>query len=344
MSTLERKVFICTLSKAMNYGAYLQAYALQESLKSIGLIPYMIDIYDFPQQLKRLRSRISKKPDRAWFNARLIFEFLKAEKKMKFSPCNDGGFDAVFVGSDEVWNITNKSFLIRPEFYGLNLGGIRRFSYAPSVGNASKRDFVDHPNFIKGIQNFDRISVRDENTRKFVSEISPAHEVSTVLDPTFIHDFSKDEKPFEIKKPYIVVYSYGMTDVRRDEITHYARKHNLLLVSPGNYNPWCDLNIPCSPFEFLGILKNSSAVITNTFHGTVFSIIYRKDFISYSAGKSKIQSLLKDLRLDGAAVSDFQLGGMDEITTSYEEVEPVLRQKIEASKRYLIDCRDLISE
>lgn len=344
----EKNVLIITLFRSLNAGAYLQAFALQEVLRSKGLAPFFLETYDFKQRLLLYRPFLRKDQrsiKNILFNIQKIKEFSRSEKKFEITKKADDSFSAAFMGSDEIWSTINKTFIPRPEFFGLNLPDrIKKFSYAPSAGNTSEQQANQRKDLYKGIANLDLVSVRDESTRDAVKALPGVKDIHHVLDPTFLHDFSSNEESFDINKPYAVVYSYGFNQQRREEVKRYAKRNGLMLVSPTFNQSWCDLSLACNPFQFLSIIKNAECVITDTFHGSVFSIKYRKPFVTYSSQKKKVQALLEDLAVKNAHVDEGDLDKIDFINTDYSATDGAEEERVAASYAYLNQCLSLIEE
>lgn len=341
-------VLIVTLCRSLNFGAYLQAYALQQVLRNKGLDPVFVDVYDAPQLIKRHFVLLKPKdmtPSGILFNIKKLITFNAAEKKLTIKKLVDiGPVKGAFLGSDEIWNVTNTSFVHSPEFFGNSLPSVKTFSYAPSSGNCQTDDLKRYQNLVDGIRRLDMVSVRDSGTADLVRQVAPRSEIFQVLDPAFLYDFSAEEEDVLVKKPFAVVYSYNMSNARIQEIRRYATRNNILLVSPGFYNVWCDEVIPCSPFQFLSLVRRSECVITDTFHGTVFSIKYRKNFASFSEGKNKIKSLLSELGLESSSVGEGDLDNTGVIETSYDGIDEILESKLKKSNDYIDNCINMMRD
>ncbi len=343
---INKKVLIVTLCKSPNAGAYLQAFALMKELERRHLEPYFLDIYDFKNNVKRFKfmfTRGGKLFKNLSFNLKKFVAYQKAEDLLPVVKRSSNIiFSAAFVGADEIWCVTNGSFNVAPEFFGINIQAKITFTYAASAGNATFTDVAKYPAYISGIQSFDLLSSRDEETTKIAAEAAPGANITRVLDPTFLVDFSQYEEPILTPERYIAVYTYGMSEEIVLEIKNYAKKHNLKLVSPGIKHSWCDFSIPCTPLQFLTIIKNAQCVITDTFHGTVFAIKYRKSFVSFGTKKKKIIDILKLLKLEQNLFTEGQLASLQIINTNYYHVDDILNQNILDSKVYIDKCQQII--
>lgn len=340
------KACIVTLFRSLNFGAFLQAYAMQQVLRRRGLHPVFLDIYGVRQNIKRLFVLIKPKDvnfDGLAFALRKWKVFSDSEKKHLALSESGGPYAACFVGSDEIWNVSNSSFVSVPVFFGDNITGTSNiFCYAPSCGNADVDELVVDEGVLKGMVNFSRISVRDESTYQFAVRARPNMTVARVLDPTFLYDFSDEEEKIAFPDRYCVLYSYQMNSEKIKEIRRYARRNNLVLLSPGFHNSWCDEVVPCSPFQFLTLIKNAHSVITDTYHGTIFSIKYRKNFASYYEDKEKVRDLLKEMGLQNSGYVAGALDKVKDIETDYSIFDSLFRNRVTASNRFLDDCVSLL--
>lgn len=339
------RCLIVTLCKSPNYGAYLQAFALQEVLTDYGYQVSFLDIYDRKNNIKRFKSFFQgwkRKPRSILFGIKKMLAFNLAEKNFNLvSRDESSGFQVAFIGSDEIWNITNKSFDNIPEFFGLNLSQMQKFSYAPSVGNSDISDLVCCPEYIEGLKNFDMLSVRDSESFDIAKKITGREDISMVLDPTFLYDFDSKEESCHIEGQYLLVYTYNFSKDVISEVQEYAKEKGLSIVSAGFYHSWADKNISCGPFEFLNLVKFANCVFTDTFHGSIFAIKYRKNFLSYGKHKKKVKYLIESLGLKDTLVGPGFLQPGYDIRTDYEECEEILRLLISKSRDYIESCNDI---
>jgi len=338
---------IVTLYKSPNFGAYLQAFALQEVLTQYGYQVSFLDVYDQANDIKRYKFLLrgtKRNPSRLLFNLRKLLSFRKAEEKFnKVKRARLSTFHVAFVGSDEIWNVTNSTFNNVPEFFGLDLGNLLKFSYAPSAGNASLTDILCHPES-KGLNQFDLLSVRDAESEKIAKDVTQRTDINLVMDPTFLYDFSKNEERYDVECRYLLVYTYGFSPEVIEEVKSYAKIHNLLIVSVGFHHSWVDRNILCNPFEFLSLVRSAECIVTDTFHGSIFAIKYKKNFISYGRNKKKVKYLLESLGLSNSLVDIGHLTEQKMILTDYSEAEVKIQQLIASSHSYLECCSDLVSK
>ena len=277
------------------------------------------------------------------FNTLKLLTFRLAERDLNIVDSSEiSDFQAAFIGADEIWSVTNGTFNTAPEFFGLNMNGVLKFSYAPSVGNSGIDDIAKYPSYVEGLCNLDKISVRDGESLQVASTVTGRDDVTMVLDPTFLHDFSTNEEKITIPGRYILVYTYGFSAPLVEEVKAYARKYRLRIISAGFYHPWADKNYSCSPFQFLSLIKSSECVITDTFHGSIFAIKYRKNFLSYGRHKKKVKHLLESLGLHGSLVDPGFLSDGHSFNTDYSMIDERLSPLMTVSVDYLERCDALI--
>lgn len=327
----------------MNHGAYLQAYATMRVLQELGheaiIINYKNRTHWWDEDVRpwlayrrpiRFIDRFHKqgafKKDQKRFNQTRFTRKPEAVHRLKF--------DVVVVGSDVVWNY--KVFGFDDLFFG-NLPASRIISYAPSFGWVNHGD--THPEGVaEGIQKFDAISVRDENTRKIVESIT-GESPPVVLDPTLIYDFADDvvvTDRIEKLGKYIMVYAYVTDPEVISTVRNYAVAHGLKVVSVGYRQFWCDkVYMDVGPMEWLGFYHHAAAVATSTFHGTIFALKYEKEFfyIKNEKAHNRVASLAELCGLTELFFgSDCQIV---EIRPDYTDVRQRLDPLITFSKSWL---------
>ena len=313
-------VGIVTQPLVANYGGFLQNYALQKALVDIGCNPITLDLethlnISYTGYLKELiklfvkRSFLgSNKKYPTYVQKRpkvfddFVKEYLLATDKVKqYYPklIDENHLDAIIVGSDQVWR---PKFNVYPEdmFLAFLEGrDIKRISYAASFG---VDEWEYEPEMGKRcgelLSYFNAISVREKVGVKLCNDHWGIKAV-TVLDPTLLHDASfynelcKDIPTHEEK--YVAVYTLGLSNKAKQQVKTFASNNGWstrYFTSDANYT----LSVP----EWLATLRDASFVITDSFHGTAFSIIYNKQFFSIinkSRGTSRFESILADYGL-----------------------------------------------
>jgi polysaccharide pyruvyl transferase WcaK-like protein len=245
---------------------------------------------------------------------------------------NDAAFaniDCVVVGSDTVWNFSMPYLDINKDiFLGTRFAGKRRVSYAASVANTPYAVLRGDPAIREGLRGFDAVSVRDAYSREIVEELT-GRETAVTCDPTMLVERSVLDalaKPVA-EKGYILLYHFGkISGILKKRILELKAASGKKVFSFGEYRGWCDKNLVYDPIDFVSYMKNADFVVTDTFHGTIFSILYEHPFADYGTKKKKIVDLLDAFGLSDAlkAEEDSLLGTLGQppdFTTAREKVK-----------------------
>jgi len=346
------RIGILSMQRVNNYGSFFQALSLKSILEELGHIVEFIDIkpgeiYDgavfldtgkkdwtneqFVNFRKRRDEIISKHAK----------EYLDLKEEKNYS----NNYEFAIIGSDEVFNcIGNGNIGFTTQLFGDNVSNYT-ITYAASCGHIDYEQIKKYNlqnNVYNALQQLRNISVRDKNTLEFVEKILK-QKPSENLDPVFIYDFQKYEKGNNTfnKKNYMIIYSYDYRLCNKKEvekIKDFAKKKNLKTIGLGLYQPWCDENVNVTPFELLQYFKNADYVVTDTFHGAVFSIKYNKQFagISRTSNKYKFNDLLKRLSLESQNLTNIEsLDSVLQNKIDYDTVNKIISEETEKSISYL---------
>lgn len=330
----KNKICIVTVYNACNYGSFLQAYALQEVLKDSNYKTYFINM---PVEHNKIICNASKSKDYSEYENKKYIKLVEDQRKFQVIDKVDSSYASCVVGSDTVWNLFDKTYSKIPYFTGKGLEECKNIiSYAASVGPAKleKLFLLKLPRLLE-IRKFNHIAVRDEKTEKLVKilGIKPVR----VLDPTFLKDFEEIKPQEKIDKPYILIYTYGLSDEEVKAIIKYAKENNLTTIATGSLCKWADMNIAVGSFEWLWLVKNAECVITTTFHGSIFSIKYNKNFAVLIENSSKINSLLKEFKLSDRICNEDTLTEILKNKIDYKEINKIMYERTQASKKYLLE-------
>lgn len=309
------KIGILTHHYVKNYGAFLQMKGLYESLRTVYPEAEVL-IIDFVKG-KHWRKNILhilhyrrgidtpntylKKICQLYYFIKYEHSLPRTHKVRSAKKIKKIGFDLLILGSDEIWNLYGTGY--HPLKYGCGLDGVEMIAYAPSVGEVTHETVI--PKKIKsGLSNVRKISGRDVETLRFVKKVD-GREAVKMLDPTFLYDFDVDIEREKIQqKPYkyILIYDCKLTDKLAKELREYADNLGYKILGAGDYKKYYDeVTIKLTPYEWVSLFRNAEKVVTGTFHGTVFSIKYDRDFICYPTEDNrinKISSLLNDMKLE----------------------------------------------
>ena len=359
-------VGILSMQRVINYGSFLQAYALKKMLENQGAANvYFIDICQGKTlpgfDPKPKESRFIKFKE-AVISGNLISKikgksFYDDQSKRfqdKFFPmlglddkCPEH-LDMAVIGSDEVFNCCQRAkWGYTTQLYGNIPQAKKVISYAASFGHTTYEKLQDlgiAEEIGKWLKTQASISVRDDNSLDIVKNLTQK-EPQKHLDPVLIYDFSQEIKQCSEPniKNYIIIYAYrdrihSIEEI--NEIRNFARKTGKRLVSLGSYYSWCDKSIvPTSPFEVLKWFRSADYIITDTFHGTIFSVISRRKFCTLlrNTNTQKLSSLLNTLSLteQGIMTKPQQIGKILQQDINYDLVESLIAQEREKSNKYL---------
>lgn len=337
-----KRIVICTLYDSVNCGTYLQAFSMKKILEKMGFEVFFLELKNDNSKITNpssIKSMSFKEIIiKVFRKIRLQFVFRKSRNNFKTMDLsevnNDPSIKYIIVGSDEIWNVRNNSFEHYKEFFGYNFINKKIIAYAPSSNDTTKNDLVKEFGDIN-FNNFDRLSARDKKTKDLIYQfINKNIKVCDVLDPTMIVDSLKDIYENTYLKNYIVVYGHSFTDEQIDCIITFAKHKKLQTVSITKYFEWCDKNIVVSPGKFLSYIKNADYIITSTFHGSVFSILYEKQFAVYTNNGSKIVDLLEKFNLKNRIVNN-NIENILDRKINYNDTKNILKELREKSIKYL---------
>lgn len=316
------KIGICTLHFANNFGAILQTFALQETLKNMG---HEVEIL----RVKNHRKPISKCNSEGFENSQ---KYLNISDEIYNNEKHE--FDAIIVGSDELWNLNNPSFEHLDEYFGENFSCEKIIAYAPS-SNGTNAETVKKAYGIRAdFSKFTALSARDAETQKLIKELSGI-DATQVLDPTLLLEsydkYIKYKEPD--KKDYILLYGYKFNDEERKQIQEFAKQNNKTVYSVGLHSDWCE-TLEADIFEFLGYIKNADYVISNSFHGLLFSIILEKNFGTFAIS-TKIRDVLEKFELEDRNLCEDTIQNVFEKPIDYEKINKIKLEKRAESLEYL---------
>ncbi len=287
------KVCCITFTHTLNYGSGLQAYALQEVISHIrtgeedteyAIMPIM-KCRGYPSTFRGLKE-IAKRIGKLYFRIPLrpfekkYMHFAKPIPIKYFRQLNEE-YDAFVCGSDTIWN--PDVILGRDEYY-LNFATKYSFSYAASFGR-SDIDQSLYQKIRKNLENLDSISVR-ENISADIARACTDKPVSVVVDPVMLlnaEEWNKVANTNQRGEKYILYYAAGVFPLLEQFVRLLQRITGLRIVyavSNGmsaikKHKFWLD-----SQGKWLQLIRDAEYVVTNSFHATSFSIIYKKEFFS----------------------------------------------------------------
>ena len=304
-------IYIATYFDWSSYGAILQALSLNQYLNKIGFDAYLINYKqedlnfhiksNWKQKLLGLRYALSR--HRLMISAnRFIERNIKLTDKInKYNELSKfDSKDSYFIsGSDQVWHPA----LCSPFFFLDFVKEGHKVSYAASMGvleieKSTKEKFGYY------LKDFEKISCREESVKNVIQNLVHNKEINVHIDPVFLNNveyWSSLEENYPIKGPYILVYpiywEYGFNSILKEIYQKNGIQIVVLGEAPKTYSTKKILD--ATPGQFLYLFHHAEQVITSSFHGVAFSMIYKKDFqaIVNPKSSSRISDLLKRFHL-----------------------------------------------
>ena len=318
------KCGIVTVYNSENCGSFLQAYAMCRTLEGLGYQAVLVrnNLSGHSSTLKVFLNKEIKTLLRGNFKGAVR---LLKQRGLFRSACRlfdivdaSNTCDCYFLGSDVIWDLTVPFFnRHRNFFWGTKFESSRVCSYAASLGFADQKDIEKDSFASEALSKMSYVSVRDNKTLNLLRAVCDK-EIRLVCDPTYLverAEFDKIAKTVELDK-FIFIYNYGrMSDSDKEQIQALAKKEGLKTVTFGNGNPWCDVCYAYDPLLFLSLYDKAEYIVTNTFHGTVFSTIYEKRFVVINNDKPKILDVLR------------MCGMSDKMTQSSEDIGEILHSE-----------------
>ena len=330
---MKRKIAILTIFQGnYNYGGMLQAYALSYIINRLGYNACQI-IFDggenpiYPSKIQQLRQysilEIFSKFLEKWVEKKtyLIADNLRIRKSLfdKFEKENifvsnkydiesinhlGQDFEIFIVGSDQVWNpnVVNRFYLLDFPVYA----NAKRLSYAASIG----RGFINKYEgecFKKYLDSFDAISVREDSAKALLEKAEVKVSIKIVLDPTMLlstEEWNQVCSERMIKEKYVLLYSFSNCLFQNELKDFYTSLGYQIIFIPyvkQKYNKFDGIS-PLRPMwnvgpaEFLSLIRYADVVVTDSFHGAVFSIMYNRTFYVFNRDNVKAKTS-KNVRL-----------------------------------------------
>lgn len=319
------KVGIITIHNSPNYGACLQSFALWKYIDGQGVGCEMIDLYR-PYQKEYIPSRrfrlMRESKLKRWL-PRFVIHFMKNlldvkelryfsdSAKVKFDAFNalikqseayrkidklyknPPLYDLYITGSDQVWNPA-QPYCMEPYFLTFVPKGKMKISYAASIGLSDLRE-NEKEKFRAWLSSYSAVSVREKQAKALLESCSGL-KVEQVLDPTFLLDVEYWKELAEypkVNEPYILLFTLDYSWQMVEYCKRLAKESGAKLIVLNQVQPDCkdESYIPVTdagPKEFLGYIAKAEMVVTNSFHGTVFSIILgANNFYTYISPTSE---------------------------------------------------------
>lgn len=314
-------------SHSYNYGGALQQYALFSTINSLGFDCEIIDydlnsevaMFSYKRNFRYLTfGKLKKKASNSFksllsrnqnedikkiiklrhdsfeiFRTRYIFLSRKYSKNGLMA--NQKQYRAFVCGSDQIWNPE----LCYPSFFlDFVNNDIRKIIYAASLGKAELRN-IEKNTYKEYLTKLNYISVREDQAKSIINHIVSNKDVKVVLDPTLLIDSEEWKKiagnDALIKERYVFCYYLELNQEKRAASIEFSKSHGVKLVSipflHEKYNKFDDgfskYTDPIGPIEFLNLILYADYILTDSYHASVFSILFNKPFRVFGRGNGK---------------------------------------------------------
>ncbi|MFV8814280.1 polysaccharide pyruvyl transferase family protein [Aerococcus urinaeequi] len=365
-----KKAIILSFQFADNYGAVLQIYALSKVLEDNGIEvevvdynpPYLLKPYSigldlrtninergYLRTIKDLFSKLKEFPVNN--NRHKSFEEFRKDylhltrKSYKTSEDLERDeslkhYDYYFVGSDQVWN--PKFFQHAGNAYFLSFASSKKViaSYAASI--AEKIEPKYEKNFQEGLKKFDFISVREQSAQKELEAIID-QPIEVTLDPTLLLNKSKweiiaDKNETDAEK-FILVYDLVKDSRIISVVNEMVNQTGYKVISFSNQSDYLNWNgsfMGKNPTKLLKLFMDAEYVVTSSFHGTAFSLIFEKEFytVPHPTRGSRMIDLLESLELGEKLVTEASEINLSQ-TVDYTKVNKILSEKRDLSLQFI---------
>ena len=357
------KAAVITNCDKTNYGSILQAFALQQEIKDLGGSGFVLQKRSVKKKslAKKIKNLIV--PSGNGYSIKSKWEIKRArklyttknkklaafcQKQIEIKTCSTkeaeeillGDVDTLIAGSDQIWS--PRAGLLS-YFTTLQFGGkwMKRYAYAASVG-VSDLSPEEKSMLRNGLREFQTVSLRESSSIKLIAPLCKC-EMRTDVDPTFLYDASFWEQyanTAPMEKNYIFVYMLRPEPLTLKLAKALSEKTGfpIYLISNRIISDDSIHNVTDAGIEdFLSYIKNAAYVVTNSFHGTAFSVQFHRPFLSVAIEGSgmRVSDFLNDVGLKdhiASEVTDFEKITQD---TDWAAVDALLAEKRKNSTEYL---------
>lgn len=366
------KIGIMSMQRIVNYGSYMQSLALKELCESLGHTVEFVDFHinmtiderqSFSGRIRAYRrwakqsgigkivKRILKKNN---VNPPMIQQYyqnslkeLGVTAKKNYST----NYDVLIIGSDEVFNCTQTNVDVGYSLalFGKGSRAKKTISYAASFGTTTLEKIKKYSvgkELRKYLLQLDAISVRDSNSKKIIEELVKKTPY-VHLDPVLVGnlDTKVDTTKVEFDN-YLLVYGYsGRFSAEEGEVIQkFAHDKGLKTVSISGTQKFCDICTCCKPKEILSYYRKADYIVTDTFHGTIFSIITHKKFVTIcrkteergASNYEKLADLLNRMGLQEREIVDIsKISDVMDVEIDFDRIEMIRQSEREKTIEYL---------
>jgi hypothetical protein len=366
------KTYTITCHNVYNYGASLQAFALQKFLLSRGIDNKIIDyLPDYLSWHYHFRWWISPRGSHygllkkcaplrfCYVIRRYLRDMMSVNRKQAFDSFLENNMsltqrcttideinkcvadaDILIAGSDQIWNSYSLENGLDGAFY-LDFGPreAKRISYAASFGvNILKEK---DKTFVKNmLAHFNLISVREEKGKELISTFG--YNADVVLDPVFLLDKSEWNTLASSSipsNPYVLIYAIGGMSDRMSQMVKQIERdgsYEILCIRSNRSVEGLKEIKTAGPVEFVSLIKSASCILSNSFHATAFSIIFEKPFYTFSYGEAKTSERLLNLLSITSLLTRYNCETFDiHKTVNYDDVRIQLQTYINKASQWI---------
>ena len=368
---------ILTFYNVINYGAALQAYALQEKVKELGKSSEFIRFSDthgnddstkgVKDYLRALHSvgysiktyltirKEGRKQNELFadFQERFLNKSVKYYRAIEELEADEAFYKGFIAGSDMVWSDIGQNL----EVYFLTfVPKIKRLSYAPSLTGRDNETFEEKEKYANWINQISYLSCREQYGVDYIKQ-NTGREAKKVLDPTLLFGKTQWKEKLDLfekkEKPYILCYLFrGITKAVEKKVKQYAQAHKMELkfipMTPKErmHNLKRGFAGAYGPKEFVEEFLNATLIFTNSFHGLLFSLIMNKPFYTLHRGEGnewakheeRMSNILEQLELQNRFIFETQLPESPDFNIDYDTVNEKLEILRKDSISYLSDA------
>ena len=363
------RVGIMSMQRIANYGSFLQAYGLKCMLQELGCDVEFVDYHpgkplipvnggDGYGMTRKLLKVIEIMKSGVPLLEKIRYIEYKKNYAKRYYPYLEIGegknykpkLDLLVIGSDEVFNCVqdNTNVGFSPELFGEGNQAERLITYAASFGNTTVEKLQTYgvdEQVKMWLNKIDEISVRDRNSSKIVEKLT-GRKPQYHFDPVLTYDFlgKCEEIPKAVPElNYIILYGYSGRFTKEEcRIIHdYSKKRKLKVLCIGGVQEYCDKFVNCNPFQVIAYFQHAECIITDTFHGTIFSVITHKQFVVFVrkqgyGNSEKLLDILGRLGLNDRIVNDPEkISECLENKIDYKLINEIIRKERKRSREYL---------
>lgn len=342
-----KKTGILTFHFADNFGAVLQSYALYKTIQDMNICE--AEIIDFiPAAFQYEQRWCNSYEKKLFYKKRESFNSFLSQNCKLSDRCNslrNTTYDLYCVGSDQVWN-TEGVFV---DYFLSNIPDEKkRISFASSVALSNNSPYLRKDLFEKYISKFDYISVREEESVEFIKRATKK-DCRRVCDPTVLLDSKNYENLFEethVKNKYILFF-WLLNDSNVyagiEFVNRLSRKCGIPIIHSlyGNYQNYIVNNYGTmffsSPGQFLKYIKDAEYVVTNSYHASLFSLMFEKKIYIFLVNKmrTRFETLSNLYEMDDCIIDNYLLNGIEDSQINYKKINVQMEKEKNKGRSYL---------